>query len=356
MDKIIINGETFNPYFMLDVVPDDNEDFITKSFRKKAKMWHPDKIKTKDLEKLRQANLHFKVLVESYEYIINKKQSVNHSKKREHIEVVNITNLKPKNIDNSNELDTFNQEFNNLHVKTPNDFGYEIDPRLKDTNEYDNFKYKPYQLFDTKQFNSNDFNKLFEYQQQQHGNNNMEVGVYHTSTDGFNGYNGGDLGSTASVSSYNGLMIIGDTHGQSGVGYYDSTYSDYKKSFEAARNPNDKVILPDDFEAQTSKKITPLSKQESQRQIELQIQHRNNDINSGNSSKQNFKTQEQILLEKQELELKLKIEHDKKMILQFQDMYGDKSLIQAALDNRLLTSIDYVNEENINKRFKKSDL
>ena len=47
MDKIIVNGESFNPYFMLDVVPDDSETFITKAFRKKAKMWHPDKIKTK---------------------------------------------------------------------------------------------------------------------------------------------------------------------------------------------------------------------------------------------------------------------------------------------------------------------
>ena len=63
-----------------------------------------------------------------------------------------------------------------------------------------------------------------------------------------------------------------------------------------------------------------------------------------------------MLLEKQELELKLKIENDKNMILQFQDMYGDQSLVQAALDNRLLTSTDYVNEDNINKRFKRTDV
>lgn len=356
MDKIIINGESFNPYFMLDVVPDDNEDFITKSFRKKAKMWHPDKIKTKDQEKVKQAHLHFKVLVESYEYIINRKRSVNHSKKREHIEVVNTTKLKPKKIDNSNELDIFNDEFDNLHIKSPNDFGYNTDPRLKDTKEYDNFTYKPYQLFDTKQFNSNDFNKLFEYQQQQHGNSNMEVGVYHTSTDGFNGYNGGDLGSAASVSSYNGLMIVGDTYGQTGLGYYDATYSDYKKSFEAAKNPNEKIALPNDFESQTSKKVKPLSKQESQRQIELQMQHRNIDMSHGNYGKQSFKTQEQLLLEKQESDLKQKLEQDKNMILQYQDMYGDKSLVQAALDNRLITSPDYVNEETINRRFKRTDV
>ena len=356
MDKIIVNGETFNPYFMLDVVPDDTENFITKAFRKKAKMWHPDKIKSKDPEHIKKAQVHFKVLVESYEYIINKKRSVNHNKKREHIEVANNTTLKPKKIDNSDELELFNEEFDKLHIKSPNDFGYETAPRLKDTKEYDSFEYKPYQLFDTKQFNSNDFNKMFEYQQQLHGNNNMEVGVYHKTTDGFNGYNGGDLGNSASVSSYNGIMIVGDTYGQNGVGYYDANYSDYKKSFEAAKNPMDNVVLPEDFEPKISKKTKPLSKQETQRQIDLHMQHRNIDISSGSSGKHNFKLQEQMLLEKQELELKQKIEQDKNMILQFQDMYGDKSLIQAALDNRLLTSADYVSEETINRRFKRTDL
>lgn len=355
MDKIIVNGESFNPYFMLDVVPDDSETFITKAFRKKAKMWHPDKIKTKDPEKINKAQIHFKILVESYEYIINKKRSVNHTKKREHIDVPNNTNLQPKTIDNSDELDLFNKEFNKLHIKSPNDFGYETDPRMKDTKEYDNFDYKPYQLFDTKQFNPTDFNKMFEYQQQLHGNN-MEVGLYHTTTDGFNGYNGGELGNAASVSSYNGIMIVGDTYGQNGAGYYDANYADYKKSFEAAKNPDTIIKLPETFEASTSKKVKPLTKQESQRQIDLHMQHRNLDMNSNNYSKQNFKLQEQMLLEKQELELKQKINQDKNMILQFQDMYGDKSLIQAALDNRLLTSSDYVSEETINRRFKSTDL
>lgn len=356
MDKIIVNGETFNPYFMLDVVPDDTEAFITKAFRKKAKMWHPDKIKTTDPEKIHKAQLHFKVLVESYEYIINKKRSVNHNKKREHVEVANNTQLTPKRIDNSDELDLFNKEFDKLHIKSPNDFGYEVDPRLQDTKEYDNFDYKPHQLFNPKQFNRADFNKMFEYQQQVHGNSNLEVGVYHKTTDGFNGYNGGDLGSAASVSSYNGIMIVGDTFGQNGLGYYDTNYSDYKKSFETAKNPINNINVPENFEAKTGKKITPLSKQESQRQIELQMQHRNMSMSKENFSKQNFKMQEQMLLKKQELELKQKIEKDKQMILQFQDMYGDKSLIQAALDNRLVTSADYVTEETINKRFQKTDL
>jgi curved DNA-binding protein CbpA len=360
MDKIIVDGETYNPYFMLDVVPDDTESFITKSFRKKAKMWHPDKIKSNDPEMIRQAQIHFKVLVESYEYIINKKRSFNHSKKREHIDVINNSNLNPKSIDNTSELDLFNEEFKKLNVTSPNDFGYEIKERLTDIKEYDNFTYRPHKLFDPKQFNSNDFNKVFEYQQQLYNNatESSDVSLYHKTTDGFNGYNSGELGNAANVSSYNGVMIVGDTYGQTGMGYYDAQYSDYKKSFNVPKNPETEIIVPETFKAHTSQQIKPLSKSETSKQIELQIQHRNNLYDSNNSSysKHDFKLQEQMLLEKQSLELQQKLEQDKRMMLQFQHMYGDQSLIQAALDNRLVTSSDYVNEDSINKRFLKTNI
>ena len=166
MDQIIVDGNVYNPYFMLDVVQGDTEQFITKSFRKKAKMWHPDKISSEDAKNpdhVKRVHHHFKVLVDSYEYIINKKQSVNHNK-REVISVPKNDNIKVRSIDNSNELGLFNEEFEKMHIKTPNDFGYSTKPRLKDTKEYDNFDYKPQQLFNSKKFNSNDFNKLFEYQ------------------------------------------------------------------------------------------------------------------------------------------------------------------------------------------------
>lgn len=359
MDKITVDGDTFNPYFMLDVVPEDDEAFITKSFRKKAKMWHPDKIKDKDPKKIIRAKQHFKILVNSYEYIINKKRSVNHSKKREYIEVPTNNNLQSKSIDNSNELDMFNQEFEKLHVKNPNDFGYETDPRIADPKEYENFTYKPYQLFNSKQFNRNEFNKVFEYQQKHHGGDmsNQELAVYHKTTDGFNAYNSGELGNAANVSSYNGLMIVGDNYGQAGVGYYDTQYSDYKKTFAAPKNPENIVQVPDDFIPLANRPIQALTKNETQKQIELQMQHRRMDLmSSGGNSKQNFRLQEQMLLEKQQQDMQDKIEMDKQMILQYQDMYNDKSLIQAALDNRLLTSKDYVDEKSFDKRFQRTNV
>jgi len=348
MEYITVDGEKFNPYFMLDVVPEDSESFITKSFRKKAKMWHPDKIKSKDPQKISQAKLHFKVLIESYEYIINKKRSINHTKKRERVTVTNNTTLTPKKIDNTEELHLFNEEFDKLHITHPNDYGYETAPRLSDTKEYENFTYKPYKLFNPKKFNRDEFNKIFEYQQQLDGGDNTSVGLYHQTTDGFNGYNSGTLDGAANVSSYNGIMITGDTFGQNGTGYYDTYYSDYKKSFEAPKNPHQKIIVPDNFEASTSQKITPLTDKEFQQQKHQYYQS----SPASQPHKHNFKYQEQMLLEKQGMEIKQKLEHDKNLILQYKDMYADKSLIQSALDNKLLTSNDYVNEETIHKRFK----
>ena len=359
MDRIIVDGETYNPYFMLDVVPDDTESFITKSFRKKAKLWHPDKIRSNNPEMIREAQIHFKVLVDSYEYIINKKHSFNHSKKREHIDVTNNSKLNPKAIDNSSDLELFNEEFKRLNVTSPNDFGYEIKERLTDIKQYDNFSYRPHKIFDPKQFNRNDFNKVFEYQQQLYNSNETnDVSLYHKTTDGFNGYNAGELGNAANVSSYNGVMIVGDTYGQTGMGYYDTQYSDYKKSFDGAKNPETDIVVPETFKSHTNQKIKPLSKSETSKQIELQMQHRNNLYASNNASysKHDFKLQEQILLEKQSLELQQKLEQDKRMMLQYQHMYGDQSLIQAALDNRLVTSADYVNEDTINKRFLKTNI
>ena len=346
MDQIIIDGNSFNPYFILDVVPEDSETFITKSFRKKAKMWHPDKMNPKDAkdpEKVKNIKRHFKILVDSYEYIIHKKQSVNHQKNREQISIQKNPSL---NSDDTN-IDNFNNEFDKMHITTPNDFGYSTQ-RIKDEKEYDNFDYKPYQLFNSKQFNRNEFNKIFEYQQQHHGQNQNDDTLYHTTTDGFNPYNGSDLNGVANVSSYNGIMIVGDTFGQNGIGYYDTNYSDYKKSFDVAKNPESRPEVPTHFTSKANLPIEKLDSKQTQKQLDLQIRHRKMNTVSTGASKHNFKLQEQLLLEQQQQQLHDKIQKDKEMILQYQHMYTDKNIIQSALDNKLVTSKDYINEENIN--------
>lgn len=332
---ITVDNLEIDPYFILDVTEKDDEKFITKSFRKKAKIWHPDRISlkdSKDLEIVKNVNHHFKILVESYEYIINKKKSFLNSNKETTINISKSNNIQTKSIDNLDELHLFNGEFDKNHISTPNDFGYgDGYKRLADENEYDNFNYKPYQLFDTKKFNNEDFNKAFEYQQKSHLNQN-EVSLYNTTNDGFNPYNGSDLSGSANVSSYNGIMIIGDTYGQTGVGYYDSSYSDYKKSFDCPKNPERSIKIPKDF-IESNKTNEKINKKESNKQIELQIKYRNTPVRS---SKENFKLQENILLEKQKNDINKKERDDKDIIFKFKDMYSDKKMINDAFNNRQL--------------------
>lgn len=336
MVQIEINGVLIDPYFILGVVETDSEKFITKSFKRKAKMWHPDKISREDAKdpiKVQSTKHHFKVLVESYEFIINEIKSSNLYFRKE----TNGSQCdKTKSINDSNDLDLFNKNFNELHMNGPNDFGYDVE-RMVDVNDYDNFEYKPYKqnFGDSKSFNNDDFNKAFEYQQESYNENGSgEVGIYHKTTDGFNAYNGGDLGGNAVVSSYNGIMIVGDTYGQSGVGYYDTSYSDYKKTFEGAKNPDNILNVPVDFK-QSNKLVKPLSMSESKKQIDLQKSNRNINI-SAMSNKGSFKIQEQLLLEKQDQDIKDKLNHDKKIVSEYGGLFTDKRLVDLALlSNRI---------------------
>lgn len=334
MVQIEINGVLIDPYFILGVVETDNEKFITKSFKKKAKMWHPDKISREDLKdptKVQSTKNHFKVLVESYEFIMNEIKSSNLYFRKETIEP------QCEKVKSICDLDLFNKNFNELHVNAPNDFGYDIE-RISDVHDYDNFKYKPCKqnFGDSKNFNNGDFNRAFEYQQESYNEKGLgEVAIYHKTTDGFNAYNSGDLGGSATVSSYNGIMIVGDTYGQSGIGYYDTNYSDYKKTFERPRNPASILNVPVDFK-QSNKKVSPLSKLESKKQIDLQKLNRQINLNN-TDNKSSFKIQEQLLLKKQDQDIKDKLNHDKKIVSEYGDLFTDKRLIDSALhSNRIL--------------------
>jgi len=354
METILIDGVQYDPMFILDVTPEDSEEKVNKSFRKKAKMWHPDKLSPEDRKdpvKVESRKQRFKILVDCYDYILSKKSSFSNSSARQEINVPRNSNIPTKNLDNSSELDNFNKEFESSRVQTPNDFGYSNE-RLKDLKDYDNFEYKPTQLFDSKKFNPTDFNKAFEYNQETQGlSASRDVGVYFKTTDGFNAYNAGDSGGFANVSSFNGVMIVGDSFGQNGSGYFDTNYSDYKQVFSAPQNPNEQITVPQDFQGTTSRKVIPLNDKEAQEQMNLQIQMRQMNLNSdGGSSKQNFQMQEQMFLEKQQGDIKQKIDQDKDFVLQYRHMYKDQNTIESALSGNLICSPDYCDENTLGKR------
>lgn len=360
-NEIMIDNIVYDAYFILGVTSDDPIEHITKEFRKKAKLLHPDKMSLQDRndpKKLSKRSKQFKVLTECFALISDKKESYNYSKNKTQFEIINNTDLLPQ-VFNSGEghrrisnpiIDKFNDEFSRLKVETPNDFGYTAErmPELSSTNfeklksQYQTESFKPVQLYTDKKFDQKDFNKTFEYHQSQY-ETSKETALIHKTSDGFNAYNSGflsgsgDLG-CASVSSFNGVMIVGDNFGEAGIGYNEGNYSDYKMSFSSQKNPEAKISVPDDFK-QKINKDTPLT----QKEIDKQIRLRKNDNfdNTTGPSKNNYKKQEELLLQNQKLNKTQKAEEDREFILKYQHMF-DKQTIQDAINKKLVTNDDYI--------------
>jgi len=331
MNLIKIDNEEYDPYFILDVIQDDDISHITKIFRQKAKLLHPDKLTSSEKQNqniVKKRTKHFKILVECYDYIISKKKELLKNKSiNENFENEILTFAK-------NDVDNFNNDFMKTRVDTPNDYGYSVE-RMSNEKDYEQFEYKPPQLFDTKNFNSNDFNKAFEYQKTQfedESNNSITGALIHKTTDDFYGYNTADLNGIATVNSYNGILITGDNFGQSGIGYSDGNYSDYKQTFNRAKNP-ESLNIPNDFKYNSD--VKKLSKSESDKELRRLQELRNDHIISG-SSKTNFKLQEQELLKKQNNFIKEKEENDKQFISQFKNLFKDQNLIETALNGKLI--------------------
>lgn len=337
---LTINNEEYDPYFILDVTENDQIAHITKIFRQKARLLHPDKLtisEKKDINIVNERTKHFKILVECYDYIISKTKELLLNENK----ILNFdTN---NNTQNDISIDKFNNDFMKTRNDHPNDYGYSVE-RIKKEEDYDKFDYKPNQLFNTKNFNPLDFNKAFEYQKSQWENESIIGGLIHKTSDDFYGYNTADLNGIAIVNSYNGILITGDNFGQTGLGYSDGNYSDYKQTFNTAKNP-ETLKIPKDFNINVDKK---LSKSESNKELKHLHELRNikNSTTTG-SSKINFKLEEENLLKKQKETIKKKEENDKEFIKQFKNLYKDKNLIETALNGKLIKD----NMEN--KKFNK---
>lgn len=352
MLMIIIDNEEYDPYFILDVTENDPISHITKIFRQKAKLLHPDKLtifEKKDEKLVKNRIKHFKILIECYEYIISKTKQLLSNKNIlvNESEVLNFDN------DNDNNINKFNENFIKARPEHPNDYGYTVE-RIEKEEDYDKFNYKPNKLFNTKNFNPLDFNKAFEYQKSQWENESITGALIHKTSDDFYGYNTADLNGIAIVNSYNGILITGDNFGQTGLGYSDGNYSDYKQTFNTAKNP-DSLKIPDNFNYNPD--VKKLSKSESDQELRRLQELRTtlgplkNSKESTNSHNKNsirglFKLQEQELLKKQEKTVKEKEKNDKQFITQYKNLYKDTNLIEDALSGKL------INDNMENKKLK----
>lgn len=333
MDVITINDKKYDPYFILSVTKDDNLDFIYKAFRKKVKKYHPDKYT--DEKQKQKYECYFKILVESFEYIKDKRLNTHdlHINRRKDKNDKD-KNDKDKNTNedmNSEELKRFNKKFvEKKETKDKKTKGQqEKDKRIKSKEEYSNFKPTYFNPLSKKKFSNEEFNKIFEYnkkiQQKENDEDKIkEKSLIHLTTDGFNAFNSGQINSNcALVSSYNGLLITEDDLEESGIGYWGNEYSDYKMSFKlSAKNPTSKLNV---------KKI----KNKQDEIVKKGIQNNKIKIASGS-----FKNQQEHFVKTTYESLLQKEKKDKEMVLKHLHKY-DENTVNKALNGELESSIKY---------------
>ena len=342
-----------DPYYILGVSRTDTLEHITREYKKRARKVHPDKVRGSEEEK-EYSSRQFKLLGDAYNVILSSKRSVN---------TVGVglkesyTTDAPPETEQVNfgggDLDRFNMDFNGKRSNNPNDFGYGDYQRLGQNrgeddfkgrmSEYTSFQHTPTRVLPVDKFDPREFNKLFEYNNEQ-VSQVAERGVAYKTSDGFVPFNcGGD--SLASVSSFNGLMVSGDNYGANNVGYDTGMYADYKHSFISAKNPETKQV-PDDYQT----KMENFANTNANTSIERQIKEREMEF----ERLLNVKHEKSYTQQNEEFELrktndlKNKIENDTKFIEQYQTQYPQE-LYLAAKAGQLSMSSDYIPTVDLDK-------
>jgi curved DNA-binding protein CbpA len=310
-ENIIYNGISYDPYFVLGITKDDDDNMIKQALKKKILKYHPDKVKLSEQDTVMHK---YNIIMRSYEYIKNKRGIVK-SKSHE------SQNKSDKKFDNQ----LFEERF-----ETSNSFGYGDHARLESIDSYDEFKPSFTNQFESSEFNNDTFNKLFEYNQSLHEIPDSNT-IVHQTTDGFVGYNTANMGNASTVHSYNGLLLSGDDFGQSGVGYWDSNYSDYKAVFDNPKNPTG-ILDPSEFKRKSPPKTRTFEDYKSQYE--------------SFNSKIGVNKQEAsaILLDKVKSDLVKQESISKDYILRYASQFPD-DVVQQAMNGDLIKSdslLDYI--------------
>jgi hypothetical protein len=334
MDTINVHGQEYDPYFILDVTPDDSDEHVMKAFKRKAKRYHPDKSPKNDKKKY---ELQFQIVCECFQYI-KKKRSSHIGRKHNHLVKTTFEDELPNRYSNESEakqtFDELNKKLSNMGLEeqgTLNEFGYGNKQRVLNIGDYDAFEVNILNQFENRKFSNEEFNKIFEYQKSKMTSDDKNKGLLHRSTDGFYGYNTADMGSCAAVSSYNGLLITGDDFGESGVGYWDGNYSDLKQSYGSVTNPHERIEVPTDF---TFQGVEAMSQKEMNDKYKTFMHQYTSYTQVAGRS---FRNEQDKLYQRTLEDLTKKQESDKKLVLKHIKQY-DPSIIQQAMDRRLDSS------------------
>lgn len=213
MDLICIDNEYYDPYFILQVSKDDlikdKKKFkkeLSTSYKKKILKYHPDKTKNEDLK--------FRIVQESYNYILK------------HIEYIS-----PKKEKYYKPLEEDIIDFKNISKDKNDKIQKKLEKKEREKKEREE-KFDIINQFKNRKFSNDEFNKLFEYiKQESEENDNVNI---EETIDGFNGFN--QNYNQSMVSSYNGLMIT-----------YDNTINEcennYTELFNKTRNPTKMIDI-----------------------------------------------------------------------------------------------------------------
>uniref|UniRef100_A0A6C0H798 J domain-containing protein n=1 Tax=viral metagenome TaxID=1070528 RepID=A0A6C0H798_9ZZZZ len=321
METICVDEEYYDPYFILGVTHDDTLDQIKSAFRKRAKRYHPDKASNNS--EVAKYELRFKIVVASYEYIKNKRTGQLTNTKK------NQTVVKP-NFDKET-LKHFNEKFVKEDT-SPMSFGYGEHKRVESEKDYQELEKNLCIInqFEGKDFSHDEFNRLFEYLKINSTSDETEQNksLIHKTTDGFYGFNTGDVGDFAQVSSYNGLMVTGDNFGQSGLGYWNNNYGDYRYSYTTVRNPEEVIQVPEEFKSQNAaKKIN--RKQLNNRVKEYQSKE------AVPVKREGYRELNEQFYQKTLHVLMTKQEQDKQMIMQYAKQSYPAETLQQAMAGQL---------------------
>ncbi|NBP00288.1 MAG: hypothetical protein EBU90_09220 [Proteobacteria bacterium] len=297
-NKVTIDSKQYDPYYILDVTCDDTDSVILKSYKKKVKKYHPDK--AHDATKKKKYEFFFKIIVECYQFIKQKRESVRPVKRN--LNHKSTRHIDPKDSENreNGKDDRENGKNNRDHLK---DRENRKDPKDREDLE------PIFRQFDNDTFTKEDFNKLFEYTRKKA---QCETGsqLIHKTTDGFYGYNASDIGNWSLVHSYNGLLVSGD-FGKSG------SFSDYKQAYNVSKNPKTKIVVPSDFKTeQCTKKIT--------------FEDYKNSLRQKSQTQKTTLAQEGVYLyNKKVAAIQEQAKNDKNIVMQFEDCFDRETFNQA---------------------------
>lgn len=318
---MFIDGQEYDPYFILGVTQDDSDEHIKEVFRKKVKKYHPDKIK--DKKDKTKYEYYFKVIVECYSFIKKKRQSSQILKRKKKIDVTEIKNISKE------ELDDFNKKFEKSCNIDKNKKSKH--KRLEKIEDYENKEHKITKQFSKKKFSTKDFNAVFEYNKNLKDTDISCNTLIYKTTDGFFGYNTADIGNQAMVSTYNGLLVSGDTIGEVGNGYWSNNYSDYNQSFgEAIKNPEGKLDMKIIHTENKKNKIEP--------QVKTTFNEYQKSYNTFKYTANETYNKEQDKLFKRTFDHLLEKEKwDQHIVMKYKDQYNQET-VEQALNGELETS------------------